>query len=132
MRVGPSRQPREDSGERRDAGPCGRWRRGRDPPPRQTVPRPWGPPRPPEGAPQNFSPSPPPSPPSPPLPAPGPAPPPDLAAMTSSIRSLMTAASVAEEMAWLPTRLGSITFSFFMSETLPLKTLIPAVLFPFL
>src|SRR5213594_4587992 len=54
MRVGPSRQPREDSGERRDAGPCGRWRRGRDPPPRQTVPRPWGPPGPPEGAPSEL------------------------------------------------------------------------------
>src|SRR5207247_147523 len=44
----------------------------------------------------------------------------------------MTAASVAEEMAWLPTRIGSITFSFFMSVTLPLNTLIPAALFPFL
>src|SRR5438093_1998674 len=54
MRVGPSRQPREDSGERRGAGPCGRWRRGRDPPPRQTVPRPWGPPGPPEGAPSEL------------------------------------------------------------------------------
>src|SRR5438093_5167609 len=84
-----------------------------------------------KGALQNSSPSPP-SPPSPPLAAPGPPPPPDLAAMTSSIRSTMTAASVAEEMAWLPTRIGSITFSFFMSETLPLKTLIPANLFPFL
>src|SRR5437870_13245305 len=54
MRVGPSRQPREDSGEHRGAGPCGRWRRGRDPPPRQTVPRPWGPPGPPEGAPSEL------------------------------------------------------------------------------
>src|SRR5947199_2483893 len=54
MRVGPSRQPREDSGKRRDAGPCGRWRRGRDPSPRQTVPRPWGPPGPPEGAPSEL------------------------------------------------------------------------------
>src|SRR6266545_1411566 len=89
-------------------------------------------PRAPGRGPQNSSPSPPPSPPSPPLLGPLPPPSPALAAMTSSMRRIMTAASAAEEIAWLPTRIGSITFSFFMSETLPEKTLIPAYLLPFL
>src|SRR2546425_5399125 len=43
-----------DSGERRGAERCGRWRRGNDAPPRWTVPRPWGPPRPPEGGPSEI------------------------------------------------------------------------------
>src|SRR5256885_10577112 len=59
-----------------------------------------GPPEAPRGGPQKSSPSPPPSPPSPPFPGPAPpAPPPDLAAITSSMRSTMTAASVADETA---------------------------------
>src|SRR5207302_9575544 len=59
----------------------------------------WGPPEAPRGGPQNSSPSPPPSPPSPPPLGPAPPAPPDLAAITSSIRSTMTAASVADETA---------------------------------
>src|SRR5438094_699146 len=80
----------------------------------------WGPPGAPAlGGPQKSSPSPPPSPPSPPLgpPAP-PAPPPDRAAMTSSMRSTMTAASVADETAWVPPRIRiEIAFGFLQPVT---------------
>ena len=46
-------------------------------------------------------------------------------AMTSSMRRIMTAASAAEEIAWVLTRSGSTTPAAFMSTALPSNTLRP-------
>ncbi len=53
-----------------------------------------------------------------------------MEAMTSSILRIMTAASVAELMACLPILWGSMTFSFIMSSTFPVKGLSPAYFLP--
>ena len=78
----------------------------------------------------------PPMPPMPPMPPGPPGPPagapPAFEAMTSSIRRIITAASVADSTAWRPTRIGSITWSASMSSTLPATTLTPALFWPFL